>query len=88
MRKPEEKSEMWERLSDFVGSFSQRTGLAGLLVNALDLDTWLPGGRYAAFTLALIALAAKMAVAGGIVTASDNAPSALRSKLRRAIRKR
>lgn len=71
MRKPEEKSEMWQRLSEFVGSFSQRTGLAGSVVNALDPDNWLPGGRDAAFTLALIALAAKMAVADGVVTASE-----------------
>jgi DnaJ like chaperone protein len=41
------------------------------LVNALDPDNWLPGGRDAAFTLALIALAAKMAVADGLVTASE-----------------
>jgi DnaJ like chaperone protein len=62
---------MWRRLGDFVGSFSQRTGLAGSLADALDPDTWLPGGRDAAFTLALIALAAKMAVADGAVTASE-----------------
>jgi len=62
---------MWQILSDFLGSFSQRTGLAGSLANALDPDTWLPGGRDAAFTLALIALAAKMAVADGAVTASE-----------------
>jgi|TARA_R110000868_G_scaffold150180_6_gene373178 DnaJ like chaperone protein len=71
LRKAEVKSQMWQRLSDFVGSFSQRTGLAGSLINALDPDTWLPGGRDAAFTLALIALAAKMAVSDGIVTASE-----------------
>lgn len=71
MRKPEENTDMWQRLSDFVGSFGQRTGLAGSLANALDPDTWLPGGRDAAFTLALIALAAKMAVADGVVTASE-----------------
>jgi DnaJ like chaperone protein len=67
----EKKSDMWHKLSDFVGSFSQRTGFAGSLVNALDPDNWLPGGREAAFTLALIALAAKMAVADGLVTASE-----------------
>ncbi|WP_236898971.1 molecular chaperone DjiA [Devosia sp. SL43] len=71
MRNPEETTDMWQRLSDFVGSFSHRTGLAGSLANALDPDTWLPGGRDAAFTLALIALAAKMAVADGVVTASE-----------------
>ena len=71
MREPEEKIDMWQRLGEFVGSFSQRTGLAGSLANALDPDNWLPGGRDAAFTLALIALAAKMAVADGAVTASE-----------------
>lgn len=68
---PKDTHDMWRRLSDFVGSFSQRTGLAGSLADALDPDTWLPGGRDAAFTLALIALAAKMAVADGAVTASE-----------------
>jgi DnaJ like chaperone protein len=62
---------VWQRLSAFVGSFSERTGLAGSLANALDPDTWLPGGRDAAFTLALIALSAKMAVSDGVVTASE-----------------
>lgn len=71
MGKPEENSDMWNRLSGLVGSFGQRTGLAGSLANLLDPDNWLPGGRDAAFTLALIALAAKMAVADGLVTASE-----------------
>lgn len=62
---------VWQRLSAFVGSFSQRTGVAGSLANALDPDNWLPGGRDAAFTLALIALSAKMAVSDGVVTASE-----------------
>lgn len=62
---------VWERLGAFVGSFSQRTGIAGSLANVLDPDTWLPGGRDAAFTLALIALSAKMAVSDGVVTASE-----------------
>jgi DnaJ like chaperone protein len=62
---------IWQRLGQVVGSFSQRTGVAGSLANVLDPDTWLPGGRDAAFTLALIALSAKMAVADGVVTASE-----------------
>jgi DnaJ like chaperone protein len=62
---------VWQRLGQFLGSFSQRTGVAGSLANALDPDNWLPGGRDAAFTLALIALSAKMAVADGAVTASE-----------------
>ncbi|MEP7240067.1 MAG: DnaJ family molecular chaperone [Devosia sp.] len=62
---------VWQRLSDIAGSASQRTGVIGSLVNLLDPDTWLPGGRDAAFTLALISLSAKMAVSDGIVTASE-----------------
>ena len=70
-RKSESPVSVWQRLSAFVGSFSERTGLAGSLANALDPDTWLPGGRDAAFTLALIALSAKMAVSDGVVTTSE-----------------
>jgi DnaJ like chaperone protein len=62
---------IWQRIAEKLGSFSQRTGVAGSLLNALDPDTWLPGGRDAAFTLALIALSAKMAVSDGVVTASE-----------------
>jgi len=62
---------IWTRIGEVMGSFSQRTGVAGSLANALDPDNWLPGGRDAAFTLALIALSAKMAVADGVVTASE-----------------
>lgn len=62
---------IWHRIGEVVGSFSQRTGVAGSVANALDPDTWLPGGRDAAFTLALIALSAKMAVSDGVVTASE-----------------
>jgi DnaJ like chaperone protein len=62
---------VWQRLAEIVGSVSDRTGVAGSLANLLDPDTWLPGGRDAAFTLALIALSAKMAVADGVATASE-----------------
>ncbi|MBU1176684.1 MAG: TerB family tellurite resistance protein [Alphaproteobacteria bacterium] len=62
---------IWQQIGEFVGSFSERTGLAGSLVNALDPDNWLPGGREAAFTIALIGLSAKMAVADGVVTATE-----------------
>jgi len=62
---------VWQRLADIVGSVSDRTGVAGSLANLLDPDNWLPGGRDAAFTLALIALSAKMAVADGVATASE-----------------
>ncbi|GHA15945.1 molecular chaperone DjlA [Devosia pacifica] len=74
MRKAEQTragSDVWSRLAELIGSPRERTGLAGSLLNILDPDTWLPGGRDAAFTLALIALAAKMAVADGAVTASE-----------------
>lgn len=71
VRKAEDNRDIWQKLSRFLGSFSQRTGVAGSIANVLDPDTWLPGGRDAAFTLALIALAAKMAVADGAVTASE-----------------
>lgn len=52
---------VWQRISTTISSIS----------NALDPDNWLPGGRDAAFTLALVALAAKMAVADGVVSASE-----------------
>ncbi len=71
VRKEEENRSLREKFAEFLGSFSQRTGLAGRVASALDPDTWLPGGRDAAFTLALIALSAKMAIADGAVTASE-----------------
>ena len=71
VRKAEENRDVWHKLSSFLGSFSRRTGFVGHIANIFDPDTWLPGGREAAFTLALIALSAKMAVADGIVTASE-----------------
>ena len=64
-------SSVWQRLSEIAGSASERTGVIGSLTNLLDPDTWLPGGKDAAFTLALIALSAKMAVSDGVVTASE-----------------
>ena len=71
VRRAEDNRDVWQKLAQFLGSFSQRTGVAGHVANILDPDTWLPGGRDAAFTLALIALSAKMAVADGAVTASE-----------------
>ena len=62
---------VWQRLGEIVGSAGDRTGVVGSLVNLFDPDSWLPGGRDAAFTLALIALSAKMAVSDGVVTASE-----------------
>ena len=69
--KSEKIVSIWQRIGVVLGSFTQRTGVAGSLANALDPDTWLPGGKDAAFTLALIALSAKMAVSDGVVTASE-----------------
>ena len=71
VRKAEENQDLRQKLFGFLGSFSRRTGLAGHIADILDPDTWLPGGRDAAFTLALIALSAKMAMADGAVTASE-----------------
>lgn len=68
---PDSETSVWDRLLAALGSPSRRTGFVGSLVNIIDPDNWLPGGRDAAFTLALIALAAKMAVADGAVTASE-----------------
>jgi DnaJ like chaperone protein len=62
---------VWQRLTQIIGSASARTGVVGSLANVLDPDNWLPGGKDAAFTLALIALSAKMAVSDGVVTASE-----------------
>jgi DnaJ like chaperone protein len=62
---------VWERVVEFIGSVSNRTGVLGSIANALDPDNWMPGGRDAAFTLALIALSAKMAMADGVVSASE-----------------
>ncbi len=62
---------VWQRLTELSGRPSERTGVVGSLLNLLDPDNWLPGGKDAAFTLALIALSAKMAVSDGVVTASE-----------------
>ena len=70
-RKAEIRVSVWQRLNAFVGSAGERTGVVGSLLNVLDPDNWLPGGKDAAFTLALIALSAKMAVSDGVVTASE-----------------
>lgn len=60
---------VWQRIGELIGSAAQGTG--GALQQLLDPDRWLPGGRDAAFTLALVALSAKMAVADGVVTADE-----------------
>jgi DnaJ like chaperone protein len=68
---PDIETSVWDRVLAALGSPARRTGFVGSLINVIDPDNWLPGGRDAAFTLALIALAAKMAVADGAVTASE-----------------
>jgi len=52
---------IWQRIGAIVGD----------LATALDPDNWMPGGKDAAFTLALVALSAKMAVADGVVSVSE-----------------
>lgn len=52
---------VWKNIAAVLGS----------IANGLDPDNWLPGGREAAFTLSLVALSAKMAVADGVVSASE-----------------
>ncbi len=52
---------VWQNIGKVLGS----------LANVLDPDKWLPGGKEAAFTLSLVALSAKMAVADGVVTDSE-----------------
>jgi DnaJ like chaperone protein len=82
---------VWRRIVEMVGSASRRTGIAGSLANLFDPDSWLPGGRDAAFTLALIALSAKMAVSDGVATASEwrafrktvEVPPAIETQVRR-----
>ncbi len=59
---------IWQQIASFLGSFSDRTGLAGGIATILDPDNWLPHGRDTAFTMSIIALSAKMAVADGVVS--------------------
>ncbi|AEQ52019.1 J domain-containing protein [Pelagibacterium halotolerans] len=59
---------LWQQIAALLGSFSQGTGLAGGIASIFDPDNWMPGGREAAFTMSIIALSAKMAVADGVVS--------------------
>lgn len=54
---------IWQKIAEFLGAFADGTGLSALL----DPDNWLPGGRETAFTMSIVALSAKMAVADGVV---------------------
>ncbi|MCB9994294.1 MAG: TerB family tellurite resistance protein [Hyphomicrobiaceae bacterium] len=58
---------VWQRISEIIDIRGRVDSLIGLL----DPERWLLGGRDAAFTVALVALAAKMAVADGVVSASE-----------------
>ena len=63
---------IWQRIAELLRALAQGTSeFAGSLLSALDPERWLPGGRDAAFTMALIALLAKMAVADGVVSARE-----------------
>ena len=59
---------IWQQIATFVGSFPLGSALAGSIANILDPDNWLPHGRETAFTMSIIALSAKMAVADGVVS--------------------
>ena len=78
---------VWQRLTEIVGSASERTGVVGALVNLIDPDTWLPGGKDAAFTLALIALSAKMAVSDGVYLSDgpNDSKAARRARIERML---
>lgn len=58
---------VWQSISQVINVRERFDGLLRLL----DPDRWLPGGKEAAFTVALVALVAKMAVADGVVSASE-----------------
>ena len=61
---------LWQNIGDYLGTLG-KGGFVHSIGVALDPDRWLPGGKDAAFTLALVALLAKMAAADGIVTNSE-----------------
>ncbi|WP_127142927.1 TerB family tellurite resistance protein [Pelagibacterium montanilacus] len=57
---------IWQRIAAFLSALGD--SIAGSITAILDPDNWMPGGRDAAFTMSIIALSAKMAVADGIVS--------------------
>lgn len=61
---------VWDKISEFAGSVKSA---AGALAQAVDVDSWRQAGRDGAFTMALIALSAKMAKADGVVTHDERA---------------
>lgn len=59
---------VWDKVGDLFGSVKSA---AGALAQAVDVDSWRQAGRDGAFTMALIALSAKMAKADGVVTPDE-----------------
>ena len=62
---------VWQNINNFFITLSNKLGLIKNLGQALDIKNWVFGGRDAAFTIALVALYAKMAGADGVVTNSE-----------------
>ncbi len=62
---------VWQKISEFFTSVGDKPGLKKTFSQLFDVNNLLPGGRDAAFTLALVALLAKMAGADGVVTNSE-----------------
>jgi DnaJ like chaperone protein len=70
---------IWQKISNIFSSNlfsvisekSKQSPIVKTIGQALDLESWLFGGRDAAFTLSLVALSAKMAGADGVVTNSE-----------------
>lgn len=63
---------VWQAFNQFLAHIGEGSReLVSSVAGMLDPDNWLPGGRDAAFTVALVALSAKMAVADGVVVASE-----------------
>lgn len=62
---------VWQKINDYIISFGNITGFKKIFEQISNVDKLLLGSRDAAFTLALVALSAKMAGADGIVTNSE-----------------
>lgn len=64
----------WQRIGDIAGRIAQSTGIGPLvdrLVEAVSSYGFGEGRRHVAFSVAMIALSAKMAKADGVVTSSE-----------------
>lgn len=65
---------VWQRLGDIAGRIAQESGIGGFIdrvVNAVSALASGDGRRRVAFSVAMIALSAKMAKADGVVTPSE-----------------